>query len=72
VQFATAAKLTDGQKIRFELEGVTYERMFHIDTTLKGTVALNPTWDKGLSAFALSSYRFAHLKFETIGNDDEQ
>ena len=72
VQFATAAKLADGQRIRFELDGVSYERMFHIDTTLKGTVALNPTWDKGLSAFALSSYRFAHLKFETIGNDDEQ
>jgi len=71
-QFATAAKLADGQRIRFEQDGVVYERVFRIDTTLKGTVALNPTWDGGLSAFALSSYRFAHLKFETIGNDDEQ
>ena len=71
-QFATAAKLQEGQRIRFEQDGVTYERVFHIDTTLKGTVAINPSWDGGLSAFALSSYRFAHVKFETTGNDDEQ
>ena len=70
-QFAAAARLTEGQKIRFEQDGVLYERLFHIDTTLKGTVAINPVWDRGLSAFALSSYRFSHLKFETIGNDDE-
>ena len=70
-QFAAAAKLQEGQTIRFEQDGVSYERVFHIDTTLKGTVAIHPTWDRGLSAFALSSYRFAHLKFETTGNDDE-
>ncbi len=70
-QFAVAARLKDGQKIRFEQDGVVYERVFRIDTTLKGTVAINPVWDRGLSAFALSSYRFSHLKFETIGNDDE-
>jgi NADH-quinone oxidoreductase subunit G len=70
-QFAAAAKLSEGQTIRFEHDGVSYERVFHIDTTLKGTVAINPAWDRGLSAFALSSYRFSHLKFETIGNDDE-
>ncbi len=70
-QFAVAARLNDGQRIRFEQDGVVYERVFRIDTTLKGTVAINPVWDRGLSAFALSSYRFSHLKFETIGNDDE-
>jgi NADH-quinone oxidoreductase subunit G len=71
-QFAMAAKLKDGQTIRFEDKGVSYTRVFRIDTMLKGTVAVNPTWDIGLSAFALSSYRFSHLKFEIIGNDDEQ
>ena len=70
-QFAAAAKIGDGQPLRYEQDGVTYERVFRIDTTLKGTGAIHPTWDGGLSAFALSSYRFAHLKFETTGNDDE-
>jgi NADH-quinone oxidoreductase subunit G len=70
-QFAQAAKLAEGTRIRFELDGETFERVFRIDTTLKGTVAICPVWDKGLSAFALSSYRFSHLKFETIGIDDE-
>ena len=71
-QFAVAAKLKGGERVRFEQDGETYERVFRIDTTLKGTVAIHPVWDRGLSAFALSSYRFSHLKFETIGNDDEQ
>jgi len=71
-QFAQAARLTDGTRIRFELDGETYERVFRIDTALKGTVAIHPVWDGGLRAFALSSYRFSHLKFETTGIDDEQ
>ncbi len=71
-QFASASKLKDGERITFELDGIRFERVFHIDTTLKGTIAINPVWDRGLSAFALSSYRFSHLKFEIIGNDDER
>ncbi|MCF6205869.1 MAG: 2Fe-2S iron-sulfur cluster-binding protein [Sulfurovum sp.] len=75
-QFATATKLEDGDIITFEVDGVRFERVFKIDTSMKGTVALNPTFDMGLSASSLSSYRFSRLVFqkannEKIGNDNE-
>jgi len=75
-QFATVTKLKEGEKIRFEVDGVTFTRVFRIDTAMKGTIALNPTFDMGLSASLLSSYRFSRLSFEKsnndkIGNDDE-
>jgi NADH-quinone oxidoreductase subunit G len=43
---------------------------------MKGTIALNPTFDMGLSASSLSSYRFSRLVYEKannekIGNDNE-
>jgi len=69
-QFAKAAKLKDGQIIKFEISGIEYKRRFNIDSTLKGTVAINPTWDIGLDAFATSHYRFTHLEFEPIGEQD--
>ena len=75
-QFATVTKLKEGERIRFEVDGVAFTRVFRIDTTMKGTIALNPTFDMGLSASLLSSYRFSRLSFEKsnndkIGNDDE-
>jgi NADH-quinone oxidoreductase subunit G len=38
---------------------------------MKGTVALNPTFDIGLSSFAISSYRFSQVKIEKIGSEHE-
>ncbi len=75
-QFAAAAKLQEGDRIAFEIDGVPFERLFKIDTGMKGTIALNPTFDMGLSASLLSSYRFSRLVFrktnnENIGNNDE-
>ncbi len=75
-QFATVTKLQDGDTITFELDGITLKRVFKIDTSMKGTVALNPTFDMGLSASLLSSYRFSRLVYvktnnENIGNDNE-
>ena len=65
-QFATAAKLQDGDRVAFEIDGVNFERVFRIDTSMKGTIALNPTYDMGLSWALLSSYRFSQVKFEKI------
>ena len=65
-QFATAAKLQDGDRVAFEIDGVRFERVFRIDTSMKGTIALNPTYDMGLSWALLSSYRFSQVKFEKI------
>jgi NADH-quinone oxidoreductase subunit G len=75
-QFATVTKLQDGDVITFEVDGVRFRRMFKIDTSMKGTIALNPTFDMGLSASSLSSYRFSRLVYEranneNIGNDNE-
>ena len=65
-QFATAAKLQDGEVIEFMIEGVDFKRVFRIDTSMKGTIALNPVFDMGLSAALLSSYRFNRLKFQRV------
>ncbi len=61
-QFATATKLSDADKVTFEIDGVTFKRVFKIDTSMKGTIALNPTYDMGLSAPLVSSYRFSKVK----------
>jgi len=65
-QFATAAKLSDGEKIRFVIDGIEFDRVFRIDTSMKGTIALNPVIDMGLSSALLSSYRFSRLKFQRV------
>ncbi len=66
-QFAIAAKLSDGDSVKFTIDGIDYQRVFSIDTSLKGTIALNPVFDIGLSSFALSSYRFTKVKIEKTG-----
>jgi NADH-quinone oxidoreductase subunit G len=61
-QFATATKLSDGESISFIIDGVTFKRVFKIDTSMKGTIALNPTYDMGLSTPLVSSYRFSKVE----------
>jgi NADH-quinone oxidoreductase subunit G len=70
-QFAMAAKLSDGDRVRFVQDGIEYERVFRIDTSMKGTIAINPTFDTGLRSFAISSYRFSPVKIEKTGKADE-
>ncbi|HHH20955.1 MAG TPA: hypothetical protein ENK87_03415 [Nitratifractor sp.] len=70
-QFATAAKLKEGDEVEFELDGNIVKRVFSIDTSLKGTIALNPTFDMGLSAFSVSSYRFSKININKVGSANE-
>jgi NADH-quinone oxidoreductase subunit G len=65
-QFAMAAKLRDGESVVFNIGIITFNRVFKIDTSLKGTIALNPLFDKGLSTALISSYRFSRL--ERVGS----
>ena len=65
-QFASAAKLRDGEVIEFMIDDIGMRRVFRIDTSMKGTVALTPQFDMGLSAPLLSSYRFSRLKFQSV------
>lgn len=67
-QFAMATKLQDGDKISFAIDGIQFDRVFTIDTTMKGTIAVNPTFDMELSTALLSSYRFSRLDFERLGS----
>jgi len=67
-QFAMAAKLKEGMRVRLSVEGVEMERVFKIDPDLKGTIALNPTFDLGLREDLLSSiYRYSQTKIEEVG-----
>jgi len=66
-QFAMATKLQDGERITYMLDGIKFDRVFKIDTSMKGTIALNPVFDMGLSGALLSSYRFSRLDFERAG-----
>ena len=70
-QFAIAAKISDGDRVKFKVAGLEFERVFSIDTSLKGTIAINPTYDIGLSSFAISSYRFNKAKIEKVGRSNE-
>ncbi|WP_457593192.1 2Fe-2S iron-sulfur cluster-binding protein [Hydrogenimonas sp.] len=71
-QFAVAAKLKEGMRVKISLGGVEMQRVFTIDPTLKGTIALNPTFDLGLSEDLLSSlYRFSQSKIEVVGQSNE-
>jgi len=65
-QFATVAKIKDNQKIKFTLNGINYKRVFKIDTLMKGTIAINPTFDMGLSSTLVSYYRFSQPKLEKM------
>ena len=65
-QFATAAKLSDGEVVAFMIDDITMKRVFRIDTSMKGTIALSPQFDMGLSTPLLSSYRFSRLKFQRV------
>lgn len=69
LQFATVTKLKDGERITFEIDGVRFERVFKIDSSMKGTIALNPTYDMGLSTPLVSSYRYSRLQFDKMNNE---
>ena len=68
--FAREAGLSDGQSVTFTIGGVTFERLFKIDTTMSGNIALNPTYDMGLSAALISSYRFKSIDFSATKNEE--
>lgn len=65
-QFSVASKLVDGDVINFEIDGVLFNRIFKVVESLKGTVAINPVFDIGLSRGVLHSYRFSKLKFKKV------
>jgi NADH-quinone oxidoreductase subunit G len=67
-QFAAAAKISDGDKIRLEFPQSTQERIFKLDSTLKGTIALVPTYDVGFGGLN-EQYRFEKVKIMRVGSE---
>ncbi len=69
--FAIAAKIKAGDKVNIIYGNQVKTKMFKIDTTIKGTIALYPTFDDGLSDDLIpSGYRFKRVKIEKVVGDE--
>ncbi len=58
-QFSAAAKIADGDEVAISFGSSTIKRVFKLDPELKGTVALNPTFDISVAA---NEYKFLKSK----------
>lgn len=67
-QFAAAAKIADGDKIQIEFAGEREERMFKLDSVLKGTIALVPAYDTAFGALN-EQYRFEKVKIMRLESE---
>ncbi|VAY88271.1 NADH-ubiquinone oxidoreductase chain G [hydrothermal vent metagenome] len=63
--FAAAAKIKDGDTINITYNEKTMTKKFKLDSTIKGTIALYPTYDDGINDDQVpSGYRFKQVKIE--------
>jgi NADH-quinone oxidoreductase subunit F len=60
-QFSKIAKLSDDDKVRIEFGGLSIERVFRLDRTLKGTIALNSDFD-----IDSNLYRYQRVKIDKV------
>jgi NADH-quinone oxidoreductase subunit G len=68
-QFAIASKIEDKDLVEIDINGVKIQKVFKIDTSLKGTIALLDTFDDSISNYCISSdYRFAITKITKVEN----
>jgi len=66
-QFATASKLSDGDLVEYEIGGEKFKREFKVDRDLRGVIALNPLFDRGLRSYSLlSNYKFQKAKIVKV------
>jgi NADH-quinone oxidoreductase subunit G len=65
-QFSAAAKISDGDRVEISFGSRVIQRVFKLDNELKGTVALNPTFDDVVDA---SRYRFEKSKIVRVINE---
>ena len=65
--FATAAKIKDGDTVNISYNNKTVTKKFKIDTTIKGTIALCPTFDDKLEDGAVTfGYRFKQVQIQKV------
>lgn len=67
-QFARAAKISNGDFISISFDGQTVNREFKVDNDLKGTIALNPTFDITVDA---RRYKFERSEINKINQNSE-
>ena len=69
-QFATAAKISDGDHISIDFgDGKVSKKVFKLDTSLKGTIAILGSFDEAISAKTVPyGYRFKKTKIAPVGN----
>jgi NADH-quinone oxidoreductase subunit G len=65
-QFAAAAKISDGDRVEIQFGSKMLIREFKLDATLKGTIALNPTFDDVADA---SRYKFEKSKIMRVTHE---
>jgi NADH-quinone oxidoreductase subunit G len=69
-QFAVAAKIKDGDKIRIHSKYGTFEKRFVVDEKLKGTIALFGASDLGAKYFDMQGdYRYEVVKIERVEHE---
>ena len=68
MQFSRAAKISDGDFISISFGGQTINREFKIENELKGTIALNPTFDISVDA---RRYKFERSEINKINQNSE-
>lgn len=66
-QFAAAARISDGDKVEIQFGGSMEIRTFVLDESLKGTIALSPTFDTKFGVMN-ESYRFEKIKIMRVGS----
>ena len=62
-QFAAAARISDGDEVEISFASRKIKRIFKLDSELKGTIALNPTFDKSVD---VSRYKFEKSKIVRV------
>lgn len=68
--FATNAKLKDGDIVSIEYDGQITTKQFMIDETIKGEIALYPTFDSELNQDSISiGYRYKQVKIKCASKD---
>jgi NADH-quinone oxidoreductase subunit G len=65
-QFAAAAKIADGERVEIQFGSKMVARKFKLDSTLKGTIALNPVFDDVLDA---GRYKFEKSKIMRVTHE---
>ncbi len=66
-QFAKSAKIKDGDKVEIEIAGRKIERVFEIDSDLKGTISLLPIFDLGFEGQNFGRvYRYHKVKMKQV------